>query len=208
MAFFAAGNLAGLLLAPWPSLRWAVVLLGTLIHATVGVRLLCWAEGLTFSGLWRRVGPAPTRRDMAWAVAFLALAVFLVLAVAMATSLVLKPDQNPQRDLQELLRGLSGWGPTLAMFLVVAGLAPFFEELLFRGFLFPVLARGGRVTLALVASALLFGAIHLQPAGLPILSTLGLVLALAVRRTGSLWPAICVHACWNGSLFLLMRAFA
>lgn len=208
MAFFAAGNLAGLLLAPWPSLRWAVVLLGTLIHATVGVRLLCWAEGLTFSGLWRRVAPPPTRRDLAWAAAFLALAVFLVLAVAMATSLVMKPDQNPQRDLQELLRGLSGWGPTLAMFLVVAGVAPFFEELLFRGFLFPVLARGGRVTLALVASALLFGAIHLQPAGLPILSTLGLVLALAVRRTGSLWPAIWVHACWNGSLFLLMRTFA
>jgi membrane protease YdiL (CAAX protease family) len=134
--------------------------------------------------------------------------VFLVLAVAMATSVVLKPEQNPQRDLQELLRGLTGWGPTLAMFLVVAGVAPFFEEFLFRGLLFPVLARGGRVTLALVASALLFGAIHLQPAGLPILSTLGLVLALAVRRTGSLWPAILVHACWNGSLFLLMRAFS
>ncbi|WP_243288456.1 type II CAAX endopeptidase family protein [Geothrix terrae] len=208
MAFFAAGNLAGLILMPWPSLRWAVVPLGTLLHAGVGLRLLGWAEGLSFAGLWRRVGPPPTRRDLAWAVAFLALAVFLVLVVAMATSQVLRPEQNPQRDLQELLRGLAGWGPTLVMFMVVAGVAPFFEEFLFRGFLFPVLARGGRVTFALVASALLFGAIHLQPAGLPILSTLGLVLALAVRRTGSLRPAILVHACWNGSLFLLMRAFS
>ena len=156
----------------------------------------------------RRLAPGPTRRDLAWGAGFLALAVFLVLAVAMTTGLVMKPEQSPQRDLQELLRSLSGWGPTLAMFLVVAGLAPFFEELLFRGFLFPVLARKGHVGLALLASALLFGAIHLQPAGLPILSTLGLVLALAVRQTGSLWPAILVHACWNGSLFLLMRAFA
>ena len=208
MAFFAAGNLASLLLIPWPALRWAVVPLGTLIHASIGVRLLCWAEGLRFPELWRRVAPGPFRRNLAWGAAFLALAVFLVLTVAMVTSLVMKPDQSPQRDLQELLRGLTGWGPSLAMFAVVAGLAPCFEELLFRGFLFPVMARQGRVTVALFASALLFGAIHLQPAGLPILSTLGLVLALAVRRTGSLWPAILVHACWNGTLFLLMRAFA
>jgi membrane protease YdiL (CAAX protease family) len=208
MAFFAAGNLSALFLMPWPALRWAIVPLGTLFHASVGVRLLCWAEGLTFPQLWRRLALGPTRRNLAWGAAFLALAVFLVLTVAMATSLVMKPNQSPQRDLQELLRGLSGWGPNLAMFVVVAGLAPFFEELLFRGFLFPVLARQGRVTVALFASALLFGAIHLQPAGLPILSTLGLVLALAVRQTGSLWPPVLVHACWNGTLFLLMRAFA
>jgi hypothetical protein len=208
MAFFAAGNLALLLLSPWPTLRWAAVPLGTLLHAGIGMRLICWAEGLTFRELWARVAPGPTARNLGWGVAFLALAVLLVMAVALATSLVLKPDQSPQRDLQELLRGLSGWGPSLLMFAVVAGLAPFFEELLFRGFLFPVLARRGRVAAALLVSALLFGAIHLQPAGLPILSTLGLAMALAVRQTGSLWPAILVHACWNGSVFILMRALA
>jgi hypothetical protein len=61
---------------------------------------------------------------------------------------------------------------------------------------------------ALIASALIFGAIHLQPAGLPILSTLGVVLGLAVRHTGSLRTPILVHACWNGGLFLLIRIFA
>jgi membrane protease YdiL (CAAX protease family) len=29
-----------------------------------------------------------------------------------------------------------------------------------------------------------------------------------MRHTGSLRTPILVHACWNGSLFLLMRAFA
>ena len=208
LAFFAAGNLAALLLSPWPGLRWAAVPLGTLIHAAVGLRLICWAEGLTFRELWARVAPGPAGRNLAWGAGFLALAVFLVIAVALGTSLVFRPDQSPQRDLQELLRSLPGWGPALVMFAVVAGLAPFFEELLFRGFVFPVLARRGRVAGALFASALLFGAIHLQPAGLPVLGTLGLVLALALRRTGSLWPSILVHASWNGSIFLLMRAFA
>jgi hypothetical protein len=90
----------------------------------------------------------------------------------------------------------------------VAGLAPCFEELLFRGFLMPVLARGQRMAVALMLSALLFGAIHLQPAGLPTLVTLGLVMGLAMRHTGSLRTPLLLHACWNGSLFLLLRAFA
>lgn len=208
LVFFAAGNLAALLLRPWPALRWAAVPLGSLLHAGAGVGLICRAEGLGFRELWRRVAPGPALKNLGWAAAFLALAVTLVMTVALVSAQILKPDQSPQRDLQELLRGLSGWGPSLVMFAVVAGLAPVFEELLFRGFLLPVLARRGRVALALVASAALFGAIHLQPAGLPTLGTLGLVLGLALRQTGSLWPPFLVHACWNGTLFLLMRALA
>lgn len=208
LAFFLAGNLAALLLLPWPSLRWLALPLGYLLHAGFGVQLLCWAEGLTFADLWRRVAPGRTGQDLAWGGAFLSLAVLLVIAVAIASNAILKPDQSPQRDLQELLRGLSGWGPSLALFLTVAVLAPCFEELLFRGFLLPVLARHGRMALALVVSALLFGAIHLQPAGLPVLGTLGFVMGLAMRHTGSLRTPILVHGCWNGGLFLLMRAFA
>lgn len=208
LAFFLAGNVAALLLLPWPSLRWLALPLGYLLHAGFGVQLLCWAEGLRFADLWRRVAPGRAGADLAWGGAFLALAVLLVIAAALASSTVLTPDQSPQRDLQELLRGLSGWGPSLALFLTVAVLAPCFEELLFRGFLLPVLARHGRMAPALFISALLFGAIHLQPAGLPVLGTLGLAMGLAMRHTGSLRTPILVHGCWNGALFLLMRAFA
>jgi membrane protease YdiL (CAAX protease family) len=208
LAFFVAGNLAGLVLLPWPKLRWLAVPLGYLLHAIFGLSLLCRAEGLSPGALWRRVAPGRIGRDLAWGGAFLALAVVLVIAVALTSNLILKPDQSPQRDLQELLRGLSGWVPNLVLFLTVAGLAPLFEELLFRGFLLPVLARGQQMAVALVISSLLFGAIHLQPMGLPTLSMLGFVMGLAMRHTGSLRTPMLVHACWNGSLFLLMRSFA
>ncbi len=208
LAFFVSGNLGGLLLRPWPGLHWLTPCLTYLVHAAFGLLLVCRAEGIGARELWRRVAPGSPGRDLAWGGAFLALAVLLVVAVALATSLVLKPDQSPQRELQDLVRGLSGWGPNLALFLTVAGLAPFFEELLFRGFLLPVLARHQPMAMALLLSALLFGAIHLQPSGLPTLSTLGLAMGLAMRQTGSLRTPILVHACWNGSLFLLMRAFA
>jgi membrane protease YdiL (CAAX protease family) len=208
LGFFLASNLAGLLLSPWPGLRWLAIPLGYALHAALGVRLLCWAEGLSLRELWQRVAPGRPGRDLAWGVAFLGLAVLLVLAVALVTGPLLNPDQSPQRDLQELLRSLRGWLPNLALFLTVSLLAPCFEELLFRGFLLPVLAQRQRLALALVLSALLFGAIHLQPAGLPTLSTLGLVLGLALRHTGSLRTPILIHACWNGAQFLLLRAFA
>jgi membrane protease YdiL (CAAX protease family) len=208
LTFFLASNMVSLLLHPWPSVRWLAGPVAYVLHAATGVTLLCWAEGLGFAQLRRRMVPDRMGRDLPWGLAFLALAVFLVMLVALLSGWILKPDQSPQRDLQDLLRGLSGWIPTLVMFLTVAGLAPCFEELLFRGFLLPVLARHQSMAAALLVSALLFGAIHLQPAGLPVLGTLGLVLGLAMRHTGSLRTPILVHACWNGGLFLLIRAFA
>jgi membrane protease YdiL (CAAX protease family) len=208
LAFFLSSTLVGTLLRPWPGTRWVAGPLAYALHASAGAGLLCRAEAISLATLWRRVAPGRMGRDLAWGLAFLALAVLLVLTVALVSGWIHQPDQNPQRDLQELLRGLSGWGPSLVMFLTVAGLAPFFEELLFRGFLLPVLARRQPIAVALGVSALLFGAIHLQPAGLPILGTLGLVLGLAMRHTGSLRTPILVHACWNGGLFLLIRSFA
>lgn len=205
LLFFLAGNLAALLMAPFPHVRWLAVPLGYGLHAAGGLALLCRAEGIPFRELWRRLTPPPARRALAWGPAFLALAVAMVMGLALVLGPFLKSDEAPQRELVELLRGLSGWGPTVAMFLVVAGLAPFFEETLFRGFLLPVLARRWSMTWALLGSALLFGAIHLQPLGLPTLSALGLVLGLAMRRTGSVWTAILVHGCWNGAVFILMR---
>ena len=208
LAFFLAGNVAGLLLLPWPALHWLALPLGYALHALVGTWLICRAEGLTAAELWQKVAPGQVGRDLAWAAAFLALALCLVLTVAVVSNVLLKPDQSPQRDLQDLLRSLSGWAPNLALLLTVAGVAPWFEELLFRGFLLPVMARQGRMVPALLLSSLLFGAIHLQPMGLPVLSTLGLVLGLALRQNGSLRTPILVHACWNGSMFLFLRAFA
>jgi hypothetical protein len=205
LTFILVGNVAALAVRPWPALRWVAVPVGYCLHACVGVFLLCRAEGITLRTLWRRMTPGPLGRALLQGFGFLALAVVLVLALSLLLSPFLHAGENPQRELVDLLRGLRGWGPTLAMFLLVAGVAPCFEETLFRGFLLPVLARRMPMAWALVGSALLFGAIHLQPLGLPTLSMLGLVLGLALRRTGHLGTSILVHACWNGSVFILMR---
>jgi membrane protease YdiL (CAAX protease family) len=85
-----------------------------------------------------------------------------------------------------------------AMFILVAVvMAPVFEEILFRGFLFRGLANSfGWVWGALISGAI-FGAAHLQLDVFLPLAALGVVLAWAYHRTGSLWTNISMHALFN-----------
>ena len=82
---------------------------------------------------------------------------------------------------------------TLLMFTLFVGLH---EEILFRGF---VLSRFctlfGRPTIAVLASGLIFGLLHVYqgPIGVVQTTVVGLVLAGTVIITRTLWPAIIAH---------------
>lgn len=186
---------------------WALPL-GYFGHAAFGAWLLMRVEGLSFRELLARVAPrARAGRALAWAPAFVGLAVLTILVVGVAMAPFLKGRPNPQQEVQDLLASAHGWPIQAALFLTIAVLAPCFEELMFRGFLLPWAEPRWGAGRALAFSSLLFGFIHLQPWALPTLASLGLVLGLAVRRGGSLWTSILVHGCWNASVFVLMRAF-
>lgn len=83
--------------------------------------------------------------------------------------------------------------------------APFWEEIMFRGSLFPALSRllkspwtGGFL------SSLLFAAIH--PQGPSLWLALGSVAAFSCAlayQTRSLWPSVVLHVCHNSTLLLL-----
>ncbi len=85
-----------------------------------------------------------------------------------------------------------------AMFVLVAVImAPLFEEILFRGFLFRGLANSFGWVWGAVISGGIFGAAHLQLDVFLPLAALGFVLAWAYHRTGSLWTNITMHALFN-----------
>ncbi len=75
--------------------------------------------------------------------------------------------------------------------------APLGEELFFRGFLQRgvELHRGG--PRAIVLTAFIFSAFHLDPVGLTARFELGVLFGLLAWRAGSLWPAIAAHAANN-----------
>lgn len=90
----------------------------------------------------------------------------------------------------------------MPLLVLVVAAAPFVEELVFRGVLLSGLARRMPVGRAIIASALVFGAVHLPDFKfawypVPALVMLGIVLAWIRVRTRSLWPAIALHATNN-----------
>lgn len=90
------------------------------------------------------------------------------------------------------------------MMLVACVVAPLNEELLFRRGIFHFLRqRFGRAP-ALLASGLLFGAIHGHLAGFPSLSLLGIGLALAYEKTGDIRVPIVAHGLFNLNSILIV----
>lgn len=115
-----------------------------------------------------------------------------VYGLSIAHDLIVSPRQ--QAIVSEFPRSAFG----AAMFILVAVvMAPLFEEIVFRGFLFRGLANSWGWMWGALASAAIFGGAHLQLDIFLPLAALGFVLAWAYHRTGSLWTCVTMHAIFN-----------
>ncbi len=87
---------------------------------------------------------------------------------------------------------------TYATLFAAVVIAPFCEEVFFRGFVFPGFRRGMFVGWAILLSSLLFGIAHADPGSFPVLFVIGIALAILRWRSRSLWPCILLHTLNNG----------
>lgn len=76
-------------------------------------------------------------------------------------------------------------------------LAPFCEEVAFRGYLQRTLSRTLRPAAAIGLTALVFGVRHLDPLRFPALVALGSIFGWVAWRSGSVWPAVAAHVANN-----------
>jgi len=102
-------------------------------------------------------------------------------------------------------------GEAWALSLFGVTFAPLFEEMFFRGFLYPVLVRRLGVTAAVVLTAMGFGLIHapqLAHAWGPVLLIFLVGLALTITRamTNSVAPGFLMHVAYNGTISVLIFA--
>lgn len=91
--------------------------------------------------------------------------------------------------------------PTVLILMAVAAVlvAPVCEELVFRGYLYPVMKKFAGPWIAAICSGLIFAAAHGSLAALLPLFIFGIVLAVLYEKTGSIWAPIAVHFCFNGA---------
>ncbi len=90
-------------------------------------------------------------------------------------------------------------------------LAPLMEELFFRGFLYPVLARRLGLPVAVLVTALGFAALHgaqLMFSWGPVLVIflVGLVLTMVRAKTNSVAAGVLIHMAYNGTITVAMFA--
>ena len=83
-------------------------------------------------------------------------------------------------------------------------IAPLTEEFLFRGYFYPVLKRFAGAVPAALGISLLFGALHVTAASLPVLTVLALALTLAYEWSGSILVPVCMHVWFNTTMLALM----
>ncbi len=121
---------------------------------------------------------------------------FLLLSVAWA-GLV---DLDQTQDLPEELGADGPLLNALAVVILVTVVAPLGEELFFRGFFFGALRNWRGPWLAAIITGIVFGGIHVgsSPVGYLVpLMIFGAALCMLYEWTGSLYPAIALHAINN-----------
>ncbi|MBN1995238.1 MAG: CPBP family intramembrane metalloprotease [Anaerolineae bacterium] len=94
----------------------------------------------------------------------------------------------------------------LALLFGGAVVAPFVEEVFFRGFVFTGLLRRWDWKKAALASAGLFALAHFVPTSFLPIFILGLVFAFLYQYSGSIWPAVLMHMLTN--TVALLAAYA
>ncbi|MEP4078220.1 CPBP family intramembrane glutamic endopeptidase [Haloferula sp.] len=93
-----------------------------------------------------------------------------------------------------------------AMVLLAVVVAPLTEEILFRGYIYPVAKRFAGRWAALIFSALVFAVVHQNAQILIPLFVLGVLLTLAYEFTGSIWAPMGMHALFNGATVSIQLA--
>ena len=103
-----------------------------------------------------------------------------------------QPTVDPTRIL--------GTGPVSVILILVLLMvvAPFAEEVIFRGVVMGSLQRRYGASWAIVGSGLLFAIVHVQLATVVAIIFVGLALGWVAMRYRSIWPSIIAHSLFNG----------
>ncbi|GAW91576.1 CPBP family intramembrane glutamic endopeptidase [Calderihabitans maritimus] len=127
----------------------------------------------------------------------------LVLGMGIILEQLLPVEPKPQ-PFARLVMEARNWQQLIIPFLIGSVIAPFAEELYFRGFLYPALRVKWGIRWAVFLSALIFGSLHLDPVRLIPLAVGGAGLAWIYEISGSLVAPIIAHALWNTIMLVVL----
>lgn len=107
------------------------------------------------------------------------------------------------QDVATLILESRAWVKVCYIILAVL-IAPLYEELIFRGVIFPCLIKRVGLPSAITVTSIVFALIHFHIPSIFPLFLLSAILCLAYWRTGTLWVSIGIHAVYNGMSIILL----
>jgi len=157
--------------------------------------------GRTSASFWRTIGwrglDSGAGSFRATSVQFLSGGAVLALVVSFASAFLNSKESLP---IEELLKARV----SMLLFSVLGvAVAPLVEETIFRGFLYPIIARRTGITAGIAITGTLFGLMHaVQLWGgwgqIALLILVGIVLTWVRARTGTVAASYLVHLGYNG----------
>ena len=203
----------GALLALRLLLRSTEITTGMVVIFLIGQNVLLvtivWLVAVVYRGVpLRRLGFVPAAAS--WYRRIVPMAIFLQVIVILTNVLISqgmgKPFENPQIPL--IMPDPRDWGAMIGMFIATAIVAPIVEELTIRSVLYGWLRKHLPPVIAGIVSAAAFAALHSSLVLLPGTFLVGLTLAWTYERSGSIFPCMLVHGCFNAISTLLVFAVA
>lgn len=172
----------------------------TLVILPFVIRRLPWAEIRKKLGIFKRF----TASMIPWA--FFAWGLYFIATIFVTGILYMLPTEGLNLTQQQDVgfSNLSGGVQYIAAFLLLVVIAPLFEELLFRGFLFGRMREKSGFFLSAILTSLTFAVLHGQwNVGIDVF-ILSLFLCYLRERFQSIWPGVLVHAFKNSLAYTLL----
>jgi len=169
-----------------------------LIYIPVAACMIALVEGKYHVAFWQAIRWSWPRSE--WKLLALGAALFFVLALLQ--SLLPMPKDTPFEHLFDRPRD------AYLLSIIAVTLGPLMEELFFRGFMYPVLARRMGVAWGIALTALPFGLIHLPQYGWAwgaalVIFLVGVVCGVVRAATRSVGAIFLVHVGFNGTQMLI-----
>jgi hypothetical protein len=109
------------------------------------------------------------------------------------------PVQSPVQVLYTEKNAVSA----IAFAIFMGILGPWFEEIVFRGFMYPAFKNRMGVRVGILASAVIFAALHGHGVAFVPILILGLALNVLYERSGSIVPGAVLHMTHNSAMLLI-----
>ncbi|MDX1763825.1 MAG: CPBP family intramembrane glutamic endopeptidase [bacterium] len=132
-----------------------------------------------------------------WGVGGYAATVPLVLLALYLSSLLLRQAPISGNPMIPMVVASSSFSEKILFFLTIGIMAPFFEEIFFRGFLFNAFRVRLGTMGGVLLSAFLFAAVHFDFSVFLGLFAIGIMLSIVYHQTQNLLTAIILHGLWN-----------